>query len=386
MSNIYGPNTFPAFWGLPADLSPEMINAAIAEAAPLLPDGAAVVAEGGWDALMTHILGEGQFGPNHWRLSSARRLYYSLRPLLPVCARPLLRALLRRKQGNSFPLGWPIEDRYVRFLYAALDAVQRQCPGIQPLPFWPSGARFAFVITHDVESAAGQAFVRALAAVDERYGFRSSFNFVPEGYPVDRSLIGELHARGFEVGVHGLKHDGRLFSSRAEFERQAARINACLREWGAVGFRSPFTHRHPEWLQSLEIEYDASFFDTDPYETIAGGTMSIWPFFCGRFVELPYTLAQDHILFEMGRDAQFWLDKVDFIARWGGMVLVNAHPDYLREPAHLEIYEEFLQAMAGRRRNVEPDNAPAFWHALPRDLARWWRQRANLMLSGGPSS
>jgi hypothetical protein len=52
-------------------------------------------------------------------------------------------------------------------------------------------------------------------------------------------------------------------------------------------------------------------------------------------VELPYTLAQDHTLFEtLGQcTLQIWLDKADFIARWGGMALLNAHPDYLRELA-----------------------------------------------------
>lgn len=33
--------------------------------------------------------------------------------------------------------------------------------------------------------------------------------------------------------------------------------------------------RHPLWMQSLDIEYDLSFFDTDPYEPMAGGSMSM---------------------------------------------------------------------------------------------------------------
>ena len=67
-------------------------------------------------------------------------------------------------------------------------------------------------------------------------------------------------------------------------------------EFGAVGFRAPLTIRNPEWMQALNIEYDLSFFDTDPFEPIPGGTMSIWPFFTGHFVELPYTLVQDYTL------------------------------------------------------------------------------------------
>jgi peptidoglycan/xylan/chitin deacetylase (PgdA/CDA1 family) len=218
----------------------------------------------------------------------------------------------------------------------------------------------------------------ALADVDESYGFRSSFNFVPEKYWVDESLLDELRERGFEVGVHGLNHDGKLFSSQREFERRAARINAHARDWGAVGFRAPFTHRNPEWMQVLDVEYDASFFDTDPFEPIPGGTMSIWPFMCGRFVELPYTLVQDHtLLVVLGeRSPRMWLDKVDFIARWNGMALVNVHPDYMRDPRHLGVYEQFLSAMA--RFGVDSERAMmgamSYWHALPRDVARWWRR------------
>jgi hypothetical protein len=123
-------------------------------------------------------------------------------------------------------------------------------------------------------------------------------------------------------------------------------------------------------MQSLAVEYDTSFFDTDPYEVMPGGTMSIWPFFLGHFVELPYTLVQDHTLLVIlgERTPALWLQKADFIARSQGMVLVNSHPDYLRKPAHLAVYEQFLGALTGRS---------DLWQALPREVARWWRDRAD---------
>ena len=78
--------------------------------------------------------------------------------------------------------------------------------------------------------------------------------------------------------------------------------------------------RNPEWMQALEIEYDLSFFDADPYEPMPGGTMSIWPFILGRFVELPYTLIQDHTLTAVLGETtpRLWLEKVDFIERYRG--------------------------------------------------------------------
>src|SRR5262249_4234489 len=276
-----------------------------------------------------------------------------------------------RQQEIHFPLSWPIEDRYVRFQFDCVTHVlcHREVDCGVHVGFWPDNHRFALVLTHDVENVEGAAFVPVLADLEERLGFRSSFNFVPERYTVDQALLSALRQRGFEIGVHGLKHDGRLFSSRHIFTCRAARINEYLRAWSAVGFRAPYTHRNPEWMQALQIEYDLSFFDTDPYEPMPGGTMSIWPFLLGSFVELPYTLAQDHTLMVIlgACTPRIWLDKVDFVERWHGMALVNAHPDYLREPKHLALYEAFLRTMA------EKDN---YWRALPRDVARWWKQRA----------
>lgn len=322
------------------------------------------------------VLSESQFGPSHWRLSRTKSLYYQVvRPVLPVRLRPVLRSLFKRQQRNDFPLGWPVEDRLVRFQFEMLGCLL-ESKGLASAPyihFWPAGRRFAFVLTHDVEAERGQRFVRAVAALEERYGFRSSFNFVPEGYPVDRTLLAELQERGFEVGVHGLKHDGRLFSSHATFLTQARRINEYAASWDAVGFRSPLTHRQPEWMQALEVEYDSSFFDTDPFETIPGGTLSIWPFTIGRIVELPYTLAQDHTLMvTLGETTpRLWLEKVDFIASCCGLALLNAHPDYLTDPKHLAIYETFLRQMRERS---------DYWHSLPREVARWWRKRAEVAM------
>jgi len=325
----------------------------------------------GLDQLLEDVLVEGQFGAGHWRLSLPRRLYYGrVRRFMPAAARPLMRRRLLAPQRSAFPLGWPIEERWAQFLRSALDATLKLDGGgdAHALPFWPEGARMAIVLTHDVESKHGVAFLPELLDLEERYGFRSLINLVPREYRIPRGLIAGAQERGFEIGVHGLDHSGDLFLDEKRFIRRADGINEQLREWGSVGFRAPFTHRNPWWMQRLDIEYDSSFFDTDPFESIPGGTLSLWPFFIGRFVELPYTLAQDHTLIETLRETspRIWLEKVDVIARHGGMALLISHPDYLRKGKGMEIYEEFLQAMAARR---------DAWRALPREVARWWRRR-----------
>ena len=98
--------------------------------------------------------------------------------------------------------------------------------------------------------------------------------------------------------------------------------------------------------------------------------MTIWPFFIGHFVELPYTLIQDctlaHVLGEV--TPQIWFDKLEFLKRYNGMALLNTHPDYLYEPTLWKIYTDFLVSMKDQG---------DFWHALPKDVADWWRTRVD---------
>ncbi len=234
--------------------------------------------------------------------------------------------------------------------------------------FWPFEARYTQVLTHDVETADGQGFVTRLADLEERLGFRSSFNFVAERYPLDHGLLEDLVARGFEVGVHGRRHAGRELRSRWVFEQHARHINEHLRRLGAVGFWSPLTHRHPEWMQSLEVEYDASFFDSDPFEPMPRGTMSLRPFTIGRFLELPYTQAQDFTLVDVleERQPRLWLEKTAYL-RFCGIAFLNAHPDYLPESCHQRMCAAFLEQLSCD---------PICWNAPPRDVARLWPRRA----------
>jgi hypothetical protein len=369
---LYAANAPASFWKLILDKPPteEEWLQGMKKAASVLPE--TVFAGGaGLTEVLAQTLGEVQFGPDHWRLSQSKRLYYVLKPMLPHKARQLLRQLNRLSVENRHLLRWPVEDRYVMFQWAVVRHVlggRGQADG-RFLHFWPHGCRFAFVLTHDVEGAKGQQHVRRVADHEERLGFRSSFNFVPESYRVDWALLDELRSRGFEIGVHGLKHDGKLFRSKKEFTERARAINRYLREFDAVGYRSPLTQRQPEWMQALEVTYDLSFFDTDPYEPIGGGTMCIWPFFLGRFVELPYTLAQDSTVVDLlgERTPRIWLEKIRFIARFCGMALVNTHPDYLSSSATASVYGSFLETVK---------SLGGFWHALPRQVAEWWRSRA----------
>ncbi len=243
----------------------------------------------------------------------------------------------------------------------------------------------ALVLTHDVEGQRGVDRVKQLAEVEMELGFRSSFNFVPEGgYETPLQLREWLVDNDFEVGVHGLKHDGKLYNSRAAFNERAQRINKYMKDWQAAGFRSPLMHHNLEWLHEIDAEYDASTFDTDPFEPQPDGCDTIFPFWVGKksadhsagYVELPYTLTQDSTLFVLlqERSPAIWNEKVDWIVKQNGMALVNVHPDYIQfegeteriDSFPLDYYREFLQ-------RTKATYEGRFWHALPKDVTAHFR-------------
>jgi hypothetical protein len=144
-------------------------------------------------------------------------------------------------------------------------------------------------------------------------------------------------------------------------------------------------HHNLEWIHDLNIEYDSSTFDTDPFEPQPDGVGRIFPFWVGRngsregYVELPYTLPQDFTLFVILREKtiDIWKKKIDWVAEHGGMALVNTHPDYMnfdgsrlgREEYPARYYEQMLTYIRDRYKDQ-------YWHVLPRDMARFWSSRS----------
>jgi len=243
---------------------------------------------------------------------------------------------------------------------------------------WPDGKQFALILTHDVDTARGQDRCRDLIDVEKNMGFRSSFNFVPERYAVSSELRKHLIKHGFEVGVHGLNHDGKLFGSKSIFDDRAAKINHYLNEWNAVGFRSPAMHHNLDWIGDLNIEYDSSTFDTDPFQPQPDGVETIFPFWVNGnssqkgYIELPYTLPQDFILFVLlkQKNIKIWKQKLDLVASKGGMALLNTHPDYMnfngKKPGlgdyPARYYLDFLN-------HIKTKYYKQYWHALPCEIS-----------------
>ena len=294
-------------------------------------------------------------------------VYYKIKKLIPRGLQIFLRRAIAAKKRKAYQSTWPINP-----------AAAAAPPGWNG---WPDGKRFALILTHDVDTAGGLDKCLPLMELERRIGFRSCFNFVPEDYPTPDEFRAALVEAGFEVGVHGLKHDGKLFLNRRVFDKSAGRINEYMKKWGSVGFRAPSMHHNLEWIADLNLRYDSSTFDSDPFEPQSDDCGTIFPYWytqpstLRRFVELPYTLAQDHCLFVILQEKTFgvWKEKLDWIVQNGGMALLLTHPDYMnfgaapcsREDYGISLYSDFLEYIKTRY-------AGQYWHVLPRELAEFW--------------
>jgi len=314
---------------------------------------------------------------NHfWKNPRIARLYYSVKPLVPRWIQIHVRRFFIRRALPGLSAIWPI------------DPMASEPP--KGWKGWPDDKRFALILTHDVESKQGLARCRQLADMEMELGFRSSFNFLINKYTTPADLRVYLEENGFEIGIHGCYHDGMKFSSREIFLERAKIINKYLEEWGAAGFRAPSMQCNLDWIGDLDIEYDLSTFDTDPFEPNSSGVQTIFPFMVSRgngksaFVELPYTLPQDSTLFVLlgERNIDIWKRKLDWIAEMGGIALVNVHPDYTVfddsrpgvDEYHSRLYEEFL-------RYINEEYKNQYYHCLPKELARYYADQHRMTMN-----
>jgi hypothetical protein len=306
-------------------------------------------------------------------IAKAARAYYLVKPFLPRSVQIAIRRRhARRRARREFPR-WPIEDVLVRHQEESFRSAIRANDGdsVPFVNFWPDGHRFAYILTHDVEGPDGVANIERVREVERAHGIVSSWNFVAEDYKIPPGVFEKLRTDGCEIGLHGVHHDRRLWRNERTFERTLPTIHRYLAEWQAVGWRSPVTYRNADWMPRLGVLYDSSFPDTDPFEPQAGGCCSIFPFFIDELVELPITLVQDHTMWELLQrpGIDLWLEKSAWIMENHGLVNADVHPDYLIRQDRLDLYDQFLGWLTQQEGG---------WHALPRDVASWWKDRAAL--------
>jgi hypothetical protein len=308
-----------------------------------------------------------------------RKAYYFVRPLLGVPVRRHFQKMhLRGWDEISFP-DWPV-DFTVERIHQKLLALSLKAQGIKRIPFiwfWPEGFSSCAIMTHDVEAPSGKSFCSRLMDLDESAGLRSSFQIVPENrYSVSPDFLDSITSRGFEVNVHDLKHDGRLYANHTEFLRRAKCINTYVQQYGAEGFRSGILYRNADWYDAFEFSYDMSIPNVAHLDPQRGGGCTVMPHFIGKIVELPLTCTQDYTLFQILEDysIDLWKKQIALIREQHGLISFIVHPDYVMERRAQSTYKALLAHLARLR------DEDGIWTALPREVANWWRERSRMSL------
>ncbi|MGA8530258.1 MAG: hypothetical protein WB622_11125 [Acidobacteriaceae bacterium] len=310
--------------------------------------------------------------------SLAGRLYYLLRPLLPVpVRRHLQKYRLRNWDQLPFP-HWPV-DFSADTLMENLQLAVSRASG-RPIPFiwfWPEGHSACILMTHDVEEAEGRDFCHTLMDLDEAYGFKASFQVIPEKrYAVSPEFLESIRARGFEVDVHDLNHDGHLYRERSEFLRRVEKINEYGRRFEAEGFRAGVLYRNQNWFDALDFSYEMSVPNVAHLDPQRGGCCTVMPYFIGKTLEIPVTTVQDYTLFNIFGDysIDLWKKQTRLILERHGLMSFIIHPDYVIEERKRAVFESLLAYLATLVRNE------GVWSATPSEVNRWWRERAAMQL------
>jgi hypothetical protein len=312
--------------------------------------------------------------------SAVARLYYQLRPFLGVGVRKHLQKVrLRGWDKIAFPQ-WPVDRSVDELMEGALATVLKagRASSIPFVWFWPEAAPACAMLTHDVEGQTGLDFCDELMDIDDSYAIKSAFQLIPEGREEERRrTAARLRQRGFEVNLHDLNHDGRLFADKATFLGHARRINDYSREFGCDGFRSGAMYREQDWYEAFEFSYDMSVPNAAHLEPQRGGCCTVMPYFVGNILELPLTMVQDYSLFHILGDysTDLWKDQSRIVAEQHGLISVITHPDYLTGPRELAVYHELMRHLSDLR------DQHGVWMALPGEINRWWRNRQQMTLT-----
>jgi hypothetical protein len=307
------------------------------------------------------------------------KTYYFLRQSLPnSLRRRMQRVYFSDWKARPFP-GWPV-DFTVDNLHGEILKLLMAAGHANRVPFiwyWPDGAPNCLVMTHDVETSAGRDFTPQLMVLDDSYGFKASFQVIPESrYELSDDFVEEIRNHGCEFNIHDLNHDGRLYRQREEFLRRAKKINQYARRYNARGFRAGSMYRMLDWYDAYEFSYDMSLTNVAHFEPKRGGCCTVFPFFLGKVLELPLTTSQDYSIFHILNDysIDLWKKQLDLIRQRNGLMTFLTHPDYLINNRARKVYESLLGYL---REMIDREK---IWVALPGDVDRWWRTRSKLRL------
>ncbi|MFW9960130.1 MAG: hypothetical protein ACFFDV_03880 [Candidatus Thorarchaeota archaeon] len=257
--------------------------------------------------------------------------------------------------------------------------------------FWQKD--FGVIMTHDVDTKEGYEFgLSQFVEMERAEDMVSTYNLVPcsSEYKLDADFVSSLLRDGFDIGMHGLHHDGR-FAFLSEQEQRARVFGAArhARELNlpSVGYRAPWLHRTKQMIRYLteaSFDWDSSFPDTDD-STIgyaSTGSRTIFPFYplykegdswkYSQVIEIPVSMPQDWTLlyyYKLSEESMLrvWKKKMEYIKSQGGLVTFILHPDQedFGHPRYHKAYKTLLKII----KEADPELLTCS------DLAKRWKKK-----------
>jgi peptidoglycan/xylan/chitin deacetylase (PgdA/CDA1 family) len=223
------------------------------------------------------------------------------------------------------------------------------------------------VITHDVDTDFCQKTGReVISSIEQEEGVSSTWFVVPNSiqYSLNIQGITNLFEMGHEIGMHGLRHDGKLQLNDTDIlVKQLVKGKKILEALGiqVTSFRSPWALRSQCLLSCLVrsgFNADSSYPDKDtlgmtgklkgieynrPFRPFgvdinSEHALPIW--------EIPMTNPQDVQLVEDLNATEknllkVWKYKADFCSDYGGVFTLHTHPIHLMK--RLDSYKSIIR-------------------------------------------
>jgi hypothetical protein len=135
-------------------------------------------------------------------------------------------------------------------------------------------------------------------------------------------------------------------------------------------------YRNQNWYDVFEFSYDMSVPNVAHLEPMRGGCCTVMPYFVGKILELPLTLAQDYSVFHIMNDysIDLWKQQLALLRRRNGLMSFITHPDYLIDRRARNVYESLLDFL---REIIAQEK---IWNACCGEVDRWWRARSQMKL------
>ncbi|MGQ4910959.1 MAG: DUF2334 domain-containing protein [Candidatus Thorarchaeota archaeon] len=270
-----------------------------------------------------------------------------------------LLSLLRPRSSGTKKRSFPIDD-----LADRLDPTTEE-----KREFWKKD--FGVIVTHDVDTRTGYEYgMKKFVEFEKREDIVSTFNIVPSSldYDLTADTVRGLVDDGFDVGMHGLHHDGKFaYLSEGEQRLRLEKAAERARHLGipTLGYRAPLLHRTRKmvrYLTELGYEWDSSFPDTDDstvgYATT--GSRTVFPFYPlfhdgdewvrSSMLEIPVSMPQDWTLlyyYKLSEESMLrvWKKKMEYIKSRGGLAVFILHPDPedFGHPKHHKAFRRLLR-------------------------------------------